>query len=136
MIETLYQNNSVAYIIYHRVDLDGIASAAIAFNYCREMDFGTIFKIGWNYGDPIPEIPLIEGNLKEKYSHKIYVLDISFGEHHKEILNKWIEAGYSVVWMDHHKTAIDDEVLESKTYHGIRRVGTAACALAWEYFLS
>lgn len=45
MIETLYQNNSTAYIIYHRVDLDGVASAAIAFNYCQEMDFGSICEL-------------------------------------------------------------------------------------------
>lgn len=55
-------------IIYHKVDLDGVASAAIVVDYLktksREYEL-----IGWTYGDPIPELG--SGILK------VWILDVS-----------------------------------------------------------
>lgn len=38
-----------------------------------------------------------------------------------------------VIWIDHHKTAIPEHLMEEQGMEGIRGIGTAACELTWEY---
>lgn len=96
--------------IYHRADFDGI--------FCREIArrFLTAYAveyIGWDYGDPVPEIP---------QTATIYMLDISIdGLMEHPGLN----------WVDHHKSAIEKF---APTIPGYRIDGVAACRLAWQYF--
>lgn len=69
--------------------------------------------IGWDYGDPIPDVPR---------DAKLYMLDISVdGLMDHPNLN----------WVDHHKSAIDKY---PATIQGYRIDGVAACRLAWQYF--
>lgn len=111
-------------IIYHKVDLDGVASAAIVVDYLKTK--GREYELlGWTYGDPIPEIG---GGV-----FKIWILDVSFGEDHEKICNKWNMYCSEVIWIDHHKTAIPERMMENQGMEGIRRIGTAACELTWEY---
>lgn len=111
-------------IIYHKVDLDGVASAAIVVDYLKTK--GREYELlGWTYGDPIPE--LSDGTLK------VWILDVSFGEDHEKICGKWNTNCSGVVWIDHHKTAIPEHLMEDQGMMGIRRIGTAACELTWEY---
>jgi hypothetical protein len=42
--------------------------------------------------------------------------------------------GGGFVWIDHHGTAIERAGKRGEALHGIRRDGTAACRLAWEFF--
>lgn len=111
-------------IIYHKVDLDGVASAAIVVDYLKTK--GREYElIGWTYGDPIPELG--SGILK------VWILDVSFGEDHEKICGKWNMDCSEVIWIDHHKTAIPEHLMEEQGMEGIRRIGTAACELTWEY---
>lgn len=115
---------SVATIIYHRSDLDGVASAAIAKSYYEEHGYKVILN-GWTYGD----------NLLFDYADSMFIADVSFGEKHEEILHKWVDDDRNVTWCDHHKTAIfnQDGSPTCSFVPGIRKIGKAACELAWEY---
>jgi oligoribonuclease NrnB/cAMP/cGMP phosphodiesterase (DHH superfamily) len=111
--------------IYHSADLDGIGSAAV-----MKLKHPLIKLIGYNYGQNIPDIP--DGS-------SVIMSDVSFP----------IADMYNIgqrckhfVWIDHHKSAIDDytffiEEQERKT----RRwpivtkleIGRGACELTYEY---
>lgn len=97
-------------IIYHRADFDGIFSREIA-----KKKFGPhAILIGWDYGDPIPEVPRDKGDL--------YMIDISV---EGLMDHPWL------IWIDHHKSAIEKYSTEIK---GLRIDGVAASRLAWQYF--
>jgi len=101
--------------VYHKADFDGI--------FCREiakLHFGDRADyVGWDYGDPLPCIP--PHNADGTPAVKLYMLDISIDD----------TMGYpGLVWIDHHKTAIEK-------YPGVKGYqidGVAACRLAWQYF--
>jgi len=38
------------------------------------------------------------------------------------------------IWIDHHISAINDELTSNIKIKGIRKVGEAACELTWQYF--
>lgn len=115
---------NIATIIYHRSDLDGVASAAIAGDYYEKCGYNVILN-GWTYGD----------NLSFDYADSMFIADVSFGEKHEEILHKWVDDDRNVVWCDHHKTAIFDKdgSPACSFVPGIRKIGKAACELVWEY---
>lgn len=96
-------------VIYHRADFDGLFSREIAKRYFGDKaDY-----LGWDYGDPLPIIP--DGT-------EIYMIDISVdGMMHRPEL----------VWIDHHKSAIEKFSWPIKGY---RIDGVAACRLAWQWF--
>lgn len=114
------------YIIYHNKDLDGFCSGSIAKKHF--FDEGKESKmIGWNYGDPVPSFQDAE---------TITLVDISFPkEVMLELYRGHAAYKYSVVWIDHHKSAIDDsQELDYSDLPGVRRIGDSASWLAWEYY--
>lgn len=62
---------------------------------------------------------------------KVFVVDVSFGNRTRFLFDEWKDKGTDVIWIDHHKTAIDD--MRDYEVKGKRRIGTAACELTWEY---
>lgn len=96
--------------IYHRADFDGIFCREIARKFLPESD--TTY-IGWDYGDPVPEIAP---------ESVVYMLDISVEGlmHHPNLF-----------WIDHHKSAMEKY---PESIQGYRIDGVAACRLAWQYF--
>lgn len=133
--------------VYHSIDLDGWMSMAIVkhwFNIQREkyvnskvfkevdVDLGTITSIGYNYGEPIPDL--------SKYD-KIIMCDISFPKGEMEKLFNVLDV--NLIWIDHHistfKDVIGEEFLKDKVdlstkYNGLRDLRFAACELTWSYF--
>lgn len=109
--------------IYHEADLDGVMSAAIVKRYSKEKG-ESIDLIPYNYGKEIPDV--------NKYD-KVFVVDVSFGKRTMFLFMEWREKGIDVVWIDHHKSAIDEAGLDASIIKGKRRVGAAACELTWEY---
>ena len=113
-------------VIYHRVDYDGIFSGCTVKKFL--IDSGVDKNptmLGWNYGDQIPDI------LNQGYT-LIFMVDISFPPAFMKDLKAW--TGGKVVWIDHHITAIDGSEAEGYSdMEGLRRIGTAACELCWEY---
>lgn len=39
---------------------------------------------------------------------KVFVVDVSFGNRTRFLFDEWKDKGTDVIWIDHHKTAIDD----------------------------
>ena len=105
---------------YHSSDMDGICSAAI-LNYV----YGDrIELIGINYGD---EFPWDSISKKEK----IYMADFSLQPFSNMIrLN---DVAF-LIWIDHHKSAIEEMNKSDTDFYGIQKIGLGACALVWEYF--
>ncbi len=102
-------------VIYHRADFDGIFCREIAKHFLPDAEL-----IGWDYGDPQLEFPK-EGS--------VYVLDLS-----PECLIGLAENPVDrprIIWIDHHKTAIDKF---NPGIVGYRIDGVAACRLAWQWF--
>lgn len=105
-------------VIYHSADFDGLFCREIARKFLGDQ----AEYVGWDYGDAKIPVPL-EGT--------IYILDLSpecldapYGELLPSILER-------VIWIDHHKTAIDKF---SGAIPGYRIDGVAACRLAWQWF--
>lgn len=132
--------------IYHSVDLDGWMSAAIVKHWFKttykdcslEEDSNVIYDniklqdsitfIGYNYGQPIPDL--------SEYD-KVIMCDISFP---KDIMKEiTYDAGTNnFIWLDHHKSAIEDVMsrfdVDDCEMKGIRDTKFAACELTWKYF--
>jgi len=106
-------------------DADGRAAAAIVYQYyIRELRTLEDFQfIGINYDIPFPFDKIVNNEL---------VIIVDFSLQNKGDFTKLKQITNNIIWIDHHKTAIakhtDIEI------DGIRRDGTAGCALTWEYF--
>lgn len=109
-------------VIYHSVDLDGVASAAIA-RVALEREGIYPELAPYNYGQPMPVVTNAD---------RVYMLDVSLGPTTVEVLNQWVGNGIDVTWIDHHKTVMEYEGQDS--IPGIRKVGEAACSLTWKHF--
>ena len=105
-------------VIYHSADFDGIFCREIARKFLGD----SANYIGWNHGDPKLTYPE-EGN--------VYVLDLS--PECFEKLPVVVEHLKGLVWIDHHKTSIDQF---SPAIAGYRIDGVAACRLAWQWFFN
>lgn len=101
---------------YHSRDLDGWTSAAIV-----KEKFPDVILIGWDYGDPVPYVTL---------DTEYILVDVSFPENW---MKEYIK--YPTIWIDHHKSAIEDSKLNYyDDLDGKRDSNYAACELTWEYF--
>lgn len=114
-------------IIYHKSDLDGVFSAAIAAIALKRMGAKEeeISFNGWTYGNEVPEL---------KEESEIYILDLTLPDM-ESLVKEAIGKGSSITWIDHHKTAIEtykDSIVSM--IKGIRRIGTAAVGLTYEFF--
>ena len=108
-------------ICLHHKDGDGYGSAAVV-----KMKYPTdeIKFIGMDYS---MNLPLEQMNSDDT----IIIVDFSPIEENgfaqiQEITDK-------IIWIDHHQTAIEKHK-HFDYLDGIRRIGTAACDLCWEYF--
>jgi oligoribonuclease NrnB/cAMP/cGMP phosphodiesterase (DHH superfamily) len=102
-------------VIHHSADFDGEFCREIARKFLPEAEL-----IGWDYGDAKLAFP------KEGL---VYVLDLNpecFSE-----LPDINEVGRRLVWIDHHKSAIEQW---PSVFDGYRIDGVAACRLAWQWF--
>jgi oligoribonuclease NrnB/cAMP/cGMP phosphodiesterase (DHH superfamily) len=100
-------------VIYHRADFDGLFCREIA----RKFLGNQAEYIGWDYGDA--KIPMtLEGT--------VYILDLS-----PECLGGDTYDSSRLIWIDHHKTAIEKF---PANIPGYRIDGVAACRLAWQWF--
>ena len=109
--------------VYHIADHDGKGSAAII-----KRVFPQIELLGLNHDMDIP--------LEEIKQHeKIIVCDIALPLEFMFELNKKAD----LTWIDHHASVINEynTIIKkdpSKEIKGLRRIGTAAICLTWEYF--
>lgn len=102
---------------FHRSDLDGHCSGAIIKN-----EFPACKMIGIEYGDEFPW-EIIED------PETVFMVDFSIQpiEEMKRFSNEWF------VWIDHHKSAIEEARKINLDPMGLREIGKGACELTWEY---
>jgi len=105
---------------YHSADLDGICSGAIV-----KMQKPDCEMIGINYGDSLPWTAI-------KAGETVYMVDFSLPMDEMERLNGIC----SLIWIDHHKSAIEDAKARSFLASGHQSlvIGSAACELTWKEF--
>jgi len=111
-------------VIYHSADFDGLFSGAVALRALTRKYLGSVqqsikpctiepLMIGWDYGDPVPEIP--EGTME------LYMIDISVDG---------LMDHPGLIWIDHHKSAME----KYGPKPGLQIDGVAACRLAFQWF--
>lgn len=105
-------------VIHHSADFDGIFCREIARKFLPDAEL-----IGWDYGNELiaPHRAFPDPNAK------LYILDLS-----PECVDGIGGFLDQVVWIDHHKSAIDKF---PSTIPGYRIDGVAACRLAWQWFI-
>lgn len=141
-------------IIYHDADFDGkLSNEVCRFHLKRLHPDAAIHSFGWDYGRPVPlpEIPaLVEGEyhpdnpvktgselLEWRFWDAIYIVDLSVDE-----LMARPELRDKIVWIDHHKSAIEKWDRKSGSapgpgmFTGYRIDGVAACRLCWQWLAS
>lgn len=103
-------------VIHHSADFDGIFCREIARKFLPDAEL-----VGWDWADqkiPFPK----EGT--------VYVLDLS-PDCFETIT---FEDALRLIWIDHHKSAIDKYEKHEPPLTGYRIDGVAACRLAWQWF--
>jgi len=107
------------YVIHHSADFDGIFCREIARKFLPDAEL-----IGWDYGHDTPNIP---------DDARLYMLDISIGD--TGLINQdGLMDHPNLIWIDHHKSAIEKFERYPVAIPGYRIDGVAACRLAWQWF--
>ena len=106
-------------VIYHSADFDGIFCREIARKFLGDKD---VQYIGWNFG--YPKVPMPSDGM-------VYIMDLSPKCLDGFIFTPGFTDGSRIVWIDHHKTSIDQWPEEIPGY---RIDGVAACRLTWQWF--
>ena len=110
--------------VFYHDDLDGKCSAAIVRFRYPEIKVSDCYCI--NYGMPFPW-DIINPN------EKVFVVDFCL-QPFDDMVKLYNILGTNLIWIDHHKTAIEayeNTIMPEIT--GLRRIGTAGCELTWEY---
>lgn len=107
-------------IIYHARCADGSMSAAIVYDYWKRFN-ADIHMYPASYPWRLP--PLFPADF-----HRVYVVDFSLNHEDFEAIRR------TVVWIDHHKTAIDRSTEDGHAdLDGLRVDGKAGCLLTWAF---
>lgn len=104
---------------YHSADLDGHASGAIV-KFARP----DCEMIGINYGDIFPFESINPDEL-------VYMVDFTLQPFEQM---ERLDGICNLVWIDHHKTELEEAEKRKFDPNGIRRIGIGACFLVCEYF--
>lgn len=131
-------------IIYHDADFDGILSNKVCRHWLEKLYPGAqIDSHGWDYGRKLPDWPLTKNDgYPDASSHDwcdydtIYIVDLSVDE-----LMAQVELRDKIVWIDHHKSAIEKwdqcgDLVNGNKFEGYRIDGVAACRLCWQWFVT
>lgn len=119
--------------VFYHDDNDGECAAAIIYQTESKHE-KNIKCIALQYGDEFPHDSI------EK-QERIYILDFSI---EPSDMKQLLETTQSVVWIDHHKTAIDKYsnftfwkqggIFGAGEIRGTRKVGISGCELSWQYY--
>jgi hypothetical protein len=117
------------YVIYHSADLDGLFCYEIAKAfYAGQKPFETtdgqtrsdfIEFIGWNHGEPVPEI---------EPGSEVVMLDLGI----EALIQDAIEKSISMTWIDHHENIVTK--YKDIEMCGSRLPDVAACRQAFQFF--
>lgn len=109
-------------IFYHKMDLDGKCSGAIAKIYFDQKNESCTLH-PYNYDMPFPADEMSKED-------NIYFLDVSIQPYSE--MHKLIDDGWDITICDHHKSFLESGVhLRSKGNCSLEKAG---CELTWQYF--
>lgn len=103
--------------IFHSADLDGHCSGAIV-----ALAYPGIQMHGANYGETFTS-DIVRGK-------DVIMVDFSFP---MELMKAIQNTANSFIWIDHHRTAMEEHEKFGLDLPGMRRVGWAACELTWSF---
>ncbi len=103
---------------YHGLDFDGICSGAIIKHFHPECE---CIPIG--YGDSFP-LEIID---KDEI---VYMIDYALQPFQRMI---FLNERCNLIWIDHHKSAIDEYNKVKISIEGIRWIGLSGCELTWQH---
>lgn len=118
---------------FYHTDMDGHCSGAIVKKWwdgsLRLMQDGMSIEhaefLPINYNDNFPFENILQNEL-------VIIVDFSLQK-----LGQWerlMEITKDIIWIDHHKTAIENASEQVHKLKGIRKDGVAGCVLAWQFF--
>ena len=131
-------------IIYHDADFDGkLSNEACRYWLKKLYPDALILSFGWDYNRPWPDPKHRicnnefepEGEQNWTDYDQIYIVDLSVDE-----LMSRPELREKIIWIDHHKSAIEKWDRKSDMspgpglFTGYRIDGVAACRLCWQWF--
>lgn len=105
----------------HHCDPDGWCAAAIVRKFEKNITTHSI-----NYGYDVPWNKIKEARM-------VYMVDFGL-QPFSDMIKILDMKGDNFIWIDHHKTSIEDRDKSGREFKGIQRVGDAGCELTWEYF--
>ena len=108
-------------IFYHKKDLDGHCSGAVARYYWQTVKGEEVKMWPYEYGEPFPFDEIMDGEL-------VWMVDITTNPY--EVMLE-IDKRYDLWVIDHHKSFVEFQV-EHKI-SGYFEIGKAACELVWEH---
>ena len=121
-------------IIYHDADFDGkLSNEVCRYHLTGLYPDANIHSYGWDYGNSLPLITPLAEVLPHKPQvlwsdyDEIYIVDLSV-----DALMERPELRDKIIWIDHHKSAI--EKWNARGLKGYRIDGVAACRLCWQWF--
>jgi oligoribonuclease NrnB/cAMP/cGMP phosphodiesterase (DHH superfamily) len=111
-------------LVLHHIDPDGFCAAGIVRYFTNSTSQSETY--GMNYGYKIPWN-------KIKRARKVYMVDFSLPPHEMAKIRDMV--GYeNFIWIDHHKTVIEDVEASGQKIKGLRVIGKSGCELTWEWF--
>lgn len=114
------------YLIYHRMDLDGHCSLAIAMRYYGPELINKKYKVfGYHYGDPIDFTQF-------KDATRFIFMDV-FPQPYHDMYMKFKAICPDITVLDHHKTFIESSVKDEEI-KGIQTTEYSGCELTWMWF--
>jgi oligoribonuclease NrnB/cAMP/cGMP phosphodiesterase (DHH superfamily) len=107
---------------YHGVDFDGKCSGAIV-----KLKYPNCELIGIDYGDPFPWDMIHDDEV-------LFMVDFAI-QPHVDMERLYAKTGGKLVWIDHHKTALEWAGLSGfdNVCKGVRSPELAGCELTWRY---
>lgn len=103
---------------FHSADLDGHASGAIIRYMYPECKM-----IGIDHGEKFPWDTIYK-------NETVYMVDFSLQPFEDMLkLNKIC----NLIWIDHHKSSIEEYEKQEEKIKGLRKIGIGACALVWNF---
>jgi oligoribonuclease NrnB/cAMP/cGMP phosphodiesterase (DHH superfamily) len=118
-------------ICYHHNDLDGRSSAALVRHFIYKQHNYMMNPEDFIECDHVGVI-----NTEIAKDKIVFIVDYSFGDNELSYLEEICKNAKHVIWIDHHKTAIEmsEKYPWMKELHGIRDTSMSACPLVFRYF--
>ena len=112
------------YIVYHKVDFDGVCSAAIVYWTLKEHNNNyNINLVPINHGEVFDLWDKVDTN------DDVYMVDFSLPIEELILLNDIT----NLILIDHHKTAIDSIEESGVKFNGCQSIGIGACYLTYKF---